>query len=44
MKEGKLKESFLKKKISRIGELEIERYINFFQNSYKDDWLMLMKM
>jgi hypothetical protein len=37
MKEEKLKELFLKRKISRIGELEIERYINFFQNSYKDD-------
>jgi hypothetical protein len=37
MKEGRLKELFLKRKISRIGELEIERYINFFQNSYKDD-------
>jgi hypothetical protein len=30
MKEGKLRELFLKRKISRIGELEIERYINFF--------------
>jgi hypothetical protein len=37
MKEGKLRELFLKRKISRISELEIERYINFFQNSYKDD-------
>jgi hypothetical protein len=37
MKEKSLKELFLKRKISRIGELEIERYINFFQNSYKDD-------
>ncbi len=37
MKEGKLKEFFLKRKISRIGEFEIERYINFFQNSYEDD-------
>jgi hypothetical protein len=37
MKEERLKELFLKRKISRIGELEIERYINFFQNSYKDD-------
>jgi len=37
MKEGKLRELFFKRKISRIGELEIERYINFFQNSYKDD-------
>jgi hypothetical protein len=37
MKEGKLRELFLKRKISRISELEIERYINFLQNSYKDD-------
>jgi hypothetical protein len=37
MKEKRLKELFFKRKISRINEFEIERYINFFQNSYKDD-------
>lgn len=24
-------------KIEKIGELELERYLNFFENSYKDD-------
>ncbi len=24
-------------KVSRIGELEIDRYVNFFENSYKDN-------
>jgi hypothetical protein len=38
MKEQRLKELFRKKKISRISELELSRYANFFQNSYKDDF------
>ena len=28
---------FKKKRISRIGDLEIDRYVNFFENSYKDN-------
>lgn len=28
---------FKERKISKINELELERYINFFENSYKDN-------
>jgi len=31
-------DDFLKKgRITKLNELEIERYVNFFDNSYKDD-------
>lgn len=28
---------FRERKISRISELELPRYLNFFENSYKDN-------
>ncbi len=33
-----IKTLFKERKISRISELELDRYINFFQNSYKDNF------
>ena len=33
----KISTLFEERKISKINELEIERYVNFFENSYKDN-------
>lgn len=37
MVNNKIENLFKKHKISKLNELEIERYVNFFDNSYKDN-------
>jgi len=33
-----IKKLFEERKIAKISELELERYVNFFQNSYRDNF------